>query len=424
MVLLNTVLEAQRIEKETLLRHPWVQRQRISTVSKALSSPLVKVITGPRRSGKSTLAFQVLAKTSFAYVNFEDDSLPSNFSSDDLLDAIQTVYGKTDFLFFDEIQNFPNWDTFVNKLHRRGHNVLITGSNSKLLSRELSTALTGRHVSFELLPFSFQEFLQGIGQTNTLSEKQAKRAIKNVDERYLFHQFLTWGGFPEVVLGALEPNQYLRTLFDSIILQDIVKRHRIRAATAIYDLLSLLMNNASNRFSARSIERSLGTLSVATIQKFIVYCREAYLVQDLQPFHFKPRLRIKSDRKIYAYDNGFVSAVSQPSTSNNARLLENLVFIELVRRGFVPNRDLFYYQTKSNTEVDFLLSKGAKNLELIQVATHLSSLKTRERETRALFQAADELGVKNLTIVTLNAEQTIQHQNRKIRVIPCRKWCA
>jgi len=408
---LNTTIQAHRRERDLALRRTLVPRQLGDSLSKALSSSLVKVITGPRRAGKSTLAFQVLAGKRFAYLNFEDDALRGEITSDELVEALEAVYGKTEFIFFDEIQNYPNWESFINKLHRREHNLIITGSNSRLLSRELGSALTGRHLSFELLPFSFQEFLLGLG-----TEKG--------DDAELFQRYLVWGGFPEVVLGSAEPSAYLRTLFDSAVLRDIVTRHRIRAATAIHDLLNLLINNAASRFSARSLERSLGTLSTATIQKFIGYCREAYLVQDLQPYFFKPKMRVKADRKIYVFDNGFISAKSQPVTSNGSRLLENLVFVELVRRGFKPNMDLFYYQTRSGTEVDFLLRQRSENLELLQVTETLSSLKAREREIRALRQGAEELKLRKLTVVTLDTEETIREAGAEIAVVPCRTWLA
>lgn len=410
MKTLNTIVLAHKRERDMVLRRTFIPRQLHSSLSKALSSGLVKVITGPRRAGKSTLAFQVLAAKSFAYLNFEDDALQSDVTSDELMEALEKVYGKTDYVFFDEIQNYPHWESFINKLHRRDYNLVITGSNSRLLSRELGSALTGRHLSFELLPFSYREFLSGLKK-------------ENGDDPELFRRFLTWGGFPEIVLGDFKPHGYLRTLFDSIVLRDIVTRHRIRASTAIHDLLNLLINNAASRFSARSLERSLGTLSVATVQKFISYCREAYLVHDLQPYFFKPRMRVKADRKIYAYDNGFITAISQPVGSNDSRHLENLVFVELVRRGFEPNLDLFYYQTRSGTEVDFLLREGSKNIELIQVTHNLSALKTREREMRALYQAAEELKTPKLTVITMDTEELIHEHGAEILVVPCGKWC-
>jgi len=409
MKLLNTIIQAHKRERDLALRRTFVPRQMSTALSKALSSPLVKVITGPRRAGKSTLAFQTLSGKNFAYLNFEDDALKSNVTSDDLIEAMEDVYGKADYVFFDEIQNYPQWESFINKLHRRDHNLVITGSNSRLLSRELGSAMTGRHLPFELLPFSYQEFL-------------ANPNNDEIDEGKNFHRYLMWGGFPEVVLGSAEPRGYLRTLFDSVVLRDIVARHHIRSSTAIHDLLNLLINNATSRFSARSLERSLGSLSIATVQKFITYFREAYLVHDLQPYFFKPRLRIKADRKIYAYDNGLISAVTQSATSNDSRLLENLVFIELVRRGFKPNLDLFYYQTRSGTEVDFLVREGSKNIQLIQVAQNLSAFKTRERELRSLHQASEELKVAKLTIITMETEETIKEDGRIIRVVPCQKW--
>ncbi|MFN0118497.1 MAG: DUF4143 domain-containing protein [Elusimicrobiota bacterium] len=131
---------------------------------------------------------------------------------------------------------------------------------------------------------------------------------------------------------------------------------------------------------------------------------------------------MKADRKIYAYDNGFISATYQSVTSNDSRLLENMVFVELVRRGFKPNFDLFYYQTRTGNEVDFFLRQGSKNLELIQVTQNLSALKTRERELRALHQASMELNVSNLTIITMDTEESIKEKGVKIRVVPCIKW--
>ncbi len=404
---LNSTIEHHRHERNHALDRTLVPRQLISRLIEALSSSLVKVITGPRRAGKSTLAFQALTGRSFAYLNFEDDALRGEVASDDLIEALESVYGKTDHLFFDEIQNYPGWESFVNKLHRRGRNLVLTGSNSRLLSREIGSALTGRHLSFELLPFSFSEFLT------------AKRAS---DASKFFLEYMTWGGFPEVVLQTSERLGYLRTLFDSVLFRDIVTRHRIRSPAAINDLVAVLLNSVAGRFSARGLERSLGNLATATIQKFISYCREAYLIQDLQPYFFKPRLRVKADRKIYAFDNGFISAMSQPVTSNTSRLLENLVFVELARGGFQPNMELFYYQTRSGYEVDFLLRQGARNLELIQVSQHLSALKIREREIRALCQAADELAVSKLTIITLDTEETIREAGHEIDVVPCSAW--
>jgi len=414
---LNILIEAHLKERDQMLARHFVTRRMEPELSKALTSPLVKVITGPRRAGKSTLGFQILANKKFAYLNFEDDSLKTAPESDALVNALDSVYGKTDFIFFDEIQNYPAWESFVNKLQRRGRNLILTGSNSKLLSRELSSALTGRHLSFELLPFSFYEFAEAATRNVSETPNQGK----------LFEKYLKWGGFPEITSGlenGPDPAAYLRTLFDSIVLRDLVVRHRIRMPTALHDLLSLLINNAANRFSGRSLERSLGNLSIATIQKFIAYAREAYLIQDLQPYFFKPRLRVKADRKAYTFDNGFISAKSQPAISNDARLLENLVFVELVRRRFTPNSDLFYYQTTSGTEVDFLTRQGSKNLELIQVSQSLSSLKAREREIRGLCQAASDLKVKDLTIVTLYEEENLKENGHRIRVIPCQKWLA
>ena len=407
---LLTTLQSQKIEKEHLSQLRTVPRAAADALLEGLKSSLIKVVTGPRRAGKSTLIMQVLKGSRFAYINFEDDALLSLApDGDQLVEAAQSVYGAVDYWFFDEIQLFKNWESFLNKLHRRGFNLLVTGSNSKLLSGELASSLTGRHTSLELLPFSFTEFCTS-----------RNAGVENWD---LFKQYLTYGGFPEVVAHGYDSGSYLQDLFSAVILKDIVLRHKIRNPSALNDLCSLLSNSVAGRFSARSLERALGgRLSVATIQKYLTYVSDAYLFRDLQRFHFKTRERQKADRKIYMLDNGFVSACSQKVLSEPANLLENLVFIELMRRGYAPNLHLFYYQTTDGKEVDFLVRERSGAITLFQVCHSLDSPKTRERELSAIGKAGAEVKASRLCLLTYKEQDLISLDGATVEVFPVSVW--
>jgi predicted AAA+ superfamily ATPase len=317
-----------------------IKRSQLAALCTSIdSATLVKVITGPRRCGKSTLARQAIQDRKFAYVNFEDDGIPENVNGDEILSAVEGVYGSPDIYFFDEIQNMRRWEQFIHRLHREGKNCVITGSNAHLLSSELASALTGRHRSFELLPFSYEEFLSA--------------NFENTTENFL--RYIKEGGFPEVVLKYSDAQTYLSTLWDSIILKDVVRRHKVRNISSLNNLYNVMLHAVSSRFNHDSLVRSLDhQVSAPTIKNFLRYGREAYLVAELEQFHFGARKRIKSDRKGFTYDNGFVTAKRVQTSLDLGRLLENLVFIELLRRGYKPNIDLFYYVSSQGHEVDFV----------------------------------------------------------------------
>ncbi|MBN8548311.1 MAG: ATP-binding protein, partial [Deltaproteobacteria bacterium] len=291
---LINLVQAQKAERDLLISKETIVREQSSKLKGQLSSELVKVITGPRRAGKSVLTFQVLKGLNFAYLNLEDNSLPQPIDGDGLFDAVNEVYGAVDFYFFDEIQSLDGWEKWINKLHRRGKNILITGSNSKLLSKELATSLTGRFLQTELFPFSFREFVGVPQYLRTLPTGEAGH-----QDQALFQKYLEQGGFPEINLSQIDPRDYLKTLLDSIVLNDIINRYRIRSSTQVRSLMMLLINSVASRFSARSLERALeGALSIATVQKFLGYFNEAYVFEDLPRYFHKTRERLKADRKI------------------------------------------------------------------------------------------------------------------------------
>ena len=384
-------------------------------LAKNLASPLVKVILGPRRAGKSSLALKSLEKSRFAYANLEDEDLLSSLSNnDELIDALDVVYPRSKYFLFDEIQNLDHWESFLNRQHRRGKNIIVTGSNSRLLSRELASALTGRHAEIELLSFSLKEFIAA----KCPDEKPTEKIYRS-----LFDSWYRNGGFPEVVTGKADASSYLRSLFDAVLLRDVSGRHKIRNITAIRSLSQLLMNSIGGRFSSRSLERALQQISFATIQKYISYMNEAYLFFELQAFSFKSRQRIASERKIYTIDNGTITACSQALLGGEATLLENVVFVELLRRGYRPNLSLFYLQTKAGYEVDFFLPEFPKAGTLIQVCFSTANPSTLKRELRSLHAAAREFRASRAYILTYNDEASISQDGLKVEILPVWKWC-
>jgi uncharacterized protein len=404
---LITILNRQKVEKLGLASRGGITRiGKQEEIVAVLGSPLVKVIVGPRRAGKSTLALQALSGESFAYVNFEDEALLSCVTeSDSLIEALNHIYESPKYFLFDEIQNLPDWERFLNRQHRRGHNLIVTGSNSTMLSGELASALTGRHIPIQLFTFSYPEFL-------------AAKQVGTDGSPELFEQWLVSGGYPEVVLGSIDGGLYLKTLFDSVVLRDVVSRHRLRNSVAIKTLAQLMVAGAGTKYTARSLERVMNGLAFSTIQRYLSYLHEAYLLFELQAFSYKLRQRIASERKVYTVDNGILSAFSTNPIGSNPQLLENAVFIELQRKGFEPNKSLFYVKTKSGFEVDFYLPAVSGESTLIQVAVTLSSPLTLDRELRALVEAAKEFKAARLLVITFNDTARYERDGMVIEAIP------
>lgn len=419
---LKDIILKQKSEKERLLSLPYTERTKSQMAKKWLGSDLIKVVLGPRRAGKSVFSLMLLRNQPFLYFNFDDESLINfkNFNYDDLLKEMHVVYGDTKTILFDEIQNLPGWEMFVNRLHRSGYNLILTGSNANLLSRELATALTGRHIPIEILPFSFKEFLSAKDfkySLEKLSMPAEKAKLLKFMEAYLLN-----GGFPEVVVKELDAKGYLSILFDSLLFKDVVKRHRIKLAGQIGNLGSYLMDNFANLYSLRKLAKIINFKSDITLEKYLNYLIEAYVVFSLRRYSFKTGTRMKSPQKIYAVDNGFAGAKAIQHSPDTGRLMENLVFMELVKRGFEPNRDLFYYYTRNNREVDFVLKKGNIVVELVQVSYQVANDTVKEREIKSLIEAGDELKIKKLTVLTWDHKELVVNGENKINFLPLWQW--
>lgn len=417
----DTVLK-QKSEKERLLSLSYIQRTKEEQARKWLDSDLIKVVVGPRRAGKSIFSLMLLKDRPFAYFNFDDESLPGRkpFDYDGLMKELHFAYGGIKNILFDEIQNLPKWELFINRLQREGYNIMITGSNAKLLSQELATALTGRHIPLEILPFDFKEYLKAKKYPSApiySSLPEEKAGLLGLLDGYLRN-----GGFPELVVNNLDPQGYLGVLFDSLLFKDVVKRHKVRFSQQLDDLGSYLINNVSSAYSLRKLVNILGFRSGVTLEKYLSYLTEAYLIFILERYSPKAGERIRSPKKIYAVDNGFVSAKAVQHSPDTGKLMENLVFVELVKRGYKPNRDLFYYKTRNNREVDFVLKKGTEETELIQVVYQTKDEATEQREIKALTEAEEELKTGKLTIITWDDKRQVKKGGATIDFVPLWEW--
>lgn len=385
----------------------YIVRNKTAGAAKFVDSDLIKVVLGPRRAGKSIFSLHLLKDKNFAYFNFDDEGLPDleQFNYDELMRELGILYKETKYLLFDEIQNLPKWELFVNRLHREGYNLTITGSNSKLLSRELATALTGRHMPIEIMPFDYSEFLRAKNNANL--------------EDYLIN-----GSYPEIVLKDLDPKDYLDVLYDSLLFEDIVKRHKVRFGEDLDKLSIYLLNNFANEYSLRRLKNILSFKSDKTIGKYINYLTEAYVLFALNCFSTKAGERLRMPRKIYAVDNGFIKAKAVQMSPDYGKLMENLVFTEFVKRGYKLNRELFYYRTRHGREVDFVLKKGLNVDELVQVCYDISNPETQKREVKALAEAAEELGINSLTIINWSKDGALSQDGKIINFMPLEKWLA
>jgi len=397
----------------------YIERENSSKIKDFINSDIIKIVTGPRRAGKSIYCTQLLKGKKFAYLNFDDENL-IKFSHDDIMQGLYEVYPEFEIVFFDEIQNVENWELFVNKLHRRGINLLLTGSNARLLAGEMATSLTGRHITAEVLPFSLREYLKAAGEQPDYDEDMAPELKGKLLSA--FDKYALSGGYPEVVTKGMDVKAYLGTLFDAVLFKDIVKRHRVKYSKQIYDLAVYLISNFSNEFSYSGIRKMLSLRSTNTVEKYTGYLEESYMYFVLNRFSYKFKQQINAPKKIYLSDNGLINARAFQVSGNAGKLLENVCFCEMLRRGYVCNESIFYYKTEKGLEVDFALKNGPKVNSLVQVCRGFENGETKDRELKALMQASEELNCDDLLVITRDTEEEIKIKNKEIKVMPVLKF--
>lgn len=415
---MKTIVAKQKEERDKLLSIEYQERYNLTKAAIFRDSKPIKLITGPRRAGKSVLALQMLERKNFAYLNFDDTSLLDHFSEDAIQQALNEVYPGYNFLLLDEVQNLKGWSMWVEKLYRNGVNMIITGSNANLLSDDLAAVLSGRFIEIRLFPFSACEYM------NFLDYKiEFATPLKISETNNHLDDFMHYGGYPEIVKTPQVSSGYLSSLYDSIIVKDIVLRYKVRKVDELYYVADWLLSNFTNAFSATSLTEELGMSSVLTVQKFCTYLENTYIFQYLPRFSNKLKLMRKANRKAYVVDNGFIMARAFEHSSNNGRMLENLVFLELLKRGYdLKKYELFYYHSRNDRETDFICRRGINIEQMIQVCYDMNSAKTRKREIDSLLECADELNCGDLSIITWNQEEIIEQNGHSINVIPLRKW--
>ena len=425
--MIKDILIAQKRELEARFQETFIERR--------LSVPMdpgddrIKVITGPRRSGKSFYSGRLIKKTgAYGYVNFDDERLVAASDYDEIIGAVQAVYGNPAYLFLDEIQNLPGWELFVNRLQRQGFRLLITGSNANLLSSELATHLTGRHSAHVLFPFSFSEFLEGMAKPGiSLGGPQFKHSpLTETECREALDIYAEQGGYPEPLLKNLNLRDYLRTLLQSTLYKDIVKRFRIRSVQGIEDLAFYLLSNIAREYSLNALSRITKCRSVHTVDKYIRCLQEAYLVFSLPRFSFKVKDQVGLNKKIYCTDNGMAISAGFRFSPDRGALYENLVAVALKQEEIAGRISLFYWRSPQNEEVDFVIKEGLRVTRLIQVCTDIADPKTLKREMRALIKASQELHCEDLLVLNDRVDRTDtfkwQDAVRPIRLEPLWKW--
>ncbi|MBF0493815.1 MAG: ATP-binding protein [Candidatus Omnitrophica bacterium] len=396
-----------------------VPREALSGVYRYASLPHAVIVSGVRRSGKSTLLNQIimdLYKGGVYYFNFEDERLV-DFGVEDfnrLYEVFLEIYGEKRVFFFDEVQNIAGWEVFVRRMIGKGCKFFITGSNASLLSKELATKLTGRNISIELFPFSFKEFLSFNKfklSKNSLSLTAERAALKKH-----FSEYLRFGGMPEYL--KYQDTALLKRVYEDILYRDIVARYGIKRVKPLRELGLYFLSNIGSTFSCNNLKNVLGVGSTNTIKSYADFLENSYLIFLVNKFSFSLKEQLYSLKKIYCIDNGLAESVAFQFSKNKGKFLENLVFLEL-RRNF---SEIYYYRTTNNLEVDFLVKSGKKEMQLIQVTDSMDKEKTRQREISAILKALDELKLKSAFILTEDSEEEIAAEGKSIQVKPVYKW--
>lgn len=381
-----------------------------------LSSPEIIVISGIRRCGKSTLLQQIRSGQTekHYFLNFDDERL-IHFKVDDfqlLHELLIELFGKQSVFYFDEIQNIPGWERFVRRLHDQGNKVFVTGSNASMLSRELGTRLTGRHFTYHLYPFSFREYLAFRKETLSSDSLFTTHGRSLLQQR--FHEYLLDGGFPGFLAG--KNPETLNSLYQSIIYRDVMVRNNLSSEKELLELVWYLASNLARPSSNNSLAKRVGIKNATTIKNYFSFLEDTYLLFQLRAFDYSAARQLRLPRKSYFIDNGLVRAVGFMFSEETGRLLENLVFLELMRRG----HELFYHSGKQ--ECDFLVRQKGKITQAIQVCHTLDSPETRTREVGGLLEAMTTYHLKEGLILTNYQEETLKLPNGTIHLMPVWKW--
>lgn len=414
------VILDQREELSSLVEEGFVQRNEVNQI--ALDDKLAQVVIGVRRSGKSTLCHMALRNkgVTYGYVNFDDDRFAGLEVTDlnIVLESIYRVYGNdVRYLFFDEIQNVDGWHLFVNRLLRQGLHLVITGSNAKLLSSELSTHLTGRYNEIRLYPFSFRDFCLSRNLETAVPTTKNVAALRNALDQYLIE-----GGFPEM-LALHNKRAYVGSLIEAVITKDIMLRFHVRNANGLKTLANHLINNFGQIVNMTDLVDVLKIGSDKTTRNYIDYLTQAFLIVPLTKFSYKSSERLRNS-KMYVVDTGMLTYRPEALSSESLGWrLENAVYLELLRRNLPLHRDIYYYRpTARAKEVDFVVAERGNAIELVQVSYDIGNPKTLSRELTALADASNKTGCKQLTLIACSESRKEVVAGLEINIISAVEW--
>ncbi|KPQ42307.1 MAG: hypothetical protein MPEBLZ_03131 [Candidatus Methanoperedens nitroreducens] len=431
------------MDTKTKLKYVFVewQEQELPTFQKRhkildIDKPHIEDILGVRRSGKTFFMYQLISqlidsgipRTNIVYINLDDERLlPLNGDELRLLvDTYKEFYEISEkhklYLFLDEIQNMPAWEKWIKSTYDRERHIkiVISGSNASLLSSDLSTLLTGRHLTTRMFPFSFSEFLDF--HNISVDPKTLQFSKMNIEIKKQFNEYLENGGFPEVIFyPSIKHRELLQSYFEDIIHKDIISRHNLRNTQTMKQLSIFCISNIAKPYSFNSLRKTFAdyaTLSTDVIINYLSYLEDAFLLFSLKHYDYSLKKQINKPKKLYCIDTGMVNAVSFRFSNNIGQLYENLVFLQLLR----SNNEIYYWQDDKGLEVDFVIKEGLKANRFIQVCSDISDADTRSREIKGLISGLEFFDVPEGTIITSDQFEEETINGKKIRYVPLWYW--
>ena len=409
-ILKELILEQKKeFEKDDV----FVKRSALENIENYLELPHIIIISGLRRSGKSTLLKEIHqylfnGKTVY-YFNFEDERL-INFTAPDFNQLYETfleLLGPEKVFFFDEIQNVQGWELFVRRMYDKGSKFIITGSNSSMLSRELGTRLTGRYIAIELFPFSFKEYVN----SNHIDIPEILLTEDRALIKKIFTQYLRCGGIPEYL--RYKNDLILKTLYENILYKDIFARYGLNNEKTLKELSFYLFSNYGSEISYNKL-RIMLDVSINTVKSYMGYLENSYLIFSIPRYDYSIKKQIYSHKKVYVIDQGLINLISFKFSKDHGKLLENIVFLELRRRY----SDIYYHRNKH--ECDFIVMENGHITDAIQVTASLNG--NSKREYDGLLEALDKYGLDEGLILTDDDDFEEMIGDKRIIVMPIWKW--
>jgi len=405
-----------------------IRNKYLKRINELAKTEQVVVMTGVRRSGKSTIMLQYIKQLidkkiepkNILYINFED--LRFKDLNLELLNSIYEVYleymqpTSKPYIFLDEVHKVKNWEKFARTMHElKKAVVFVSGSNAKLLFGKLASVLTGRHLDLHVFPLNFKEFL-------LFKKIQIKNNQDLISKRYkiksLLNEYIENGGLPLVCLKE-QKKELLQTYFEDIINRDIIENHSVDYVSKLKSLAKFYLTNVGRRVSFNKVSKFIG-LSLDTVERYSYYLEEAYMIYFIKKFSYSVKEQEKTMAVVYSTDNGMRNILGFTFSKDSDWLYQNSVANQLIKKYGKEN--VFYWMNNLKEEVDFVIKKAAKVKQLIQVCYNIEDIETKEREIKSLLKASKELKCKDLLVITENKEGDEKNKGKKIKFIPLWKW--